>query len=198
MEIKLNGKTLAAIIAFSATFTFANYVTIIDGKSSKFTVAEKTLSEEDMANAILNSMPIGSITFRMDAQNPSTIYGGSWKLITGDATVAFGNGSVQTLTPIGNNTPVVPIPQHTHTAKFVGNKLPNHSHSLPNGYNANANSGTNAFQGASTYSNSTRTSSSVSAGTPTGTVTVSNTGTANAKLDVRGARILLNVWQRIG
>jgi len=136
--------------------------------------------------------PIGSVVLRMDAINPATIYGGTWALITGDASLSFGDGTVRDGVASGENDPVNTLMEHSHT--FTGVALGNHSHSTTtnsSGY-TQADTGTynvNRYAGGTSV-----TSSSVSAGTPTGTN--ANAGTAGATLDVRGSRISINVWSR--
>ncbi|ENM2831986.1 hypothetical protein AB6Q85_002333 [Vibrio cholerae] len=176
--------------------------------------------------------PVGSVVLRMDAVNPSTIYGGTWRLITGDASLTFGNGSAQSGAVTGNNTPAVPVPAHTHSASQAehnhnrGNMeiSGNFSHTLMGTYgygfglsdaggafyadpaSANENWAINTGfatsvgrHAANGYVSQFRASRNWSGFTSNAApaVTVASTGTANATLNVRGARIAINVWQRV-
>ena len=143
------------------------------------------------AKPTLNDIhPIGSVVLRMDAINPATIYGGTWSLITGDASLSFGDGTVRDGIASGTNVPAVPLLEHTHT--FTGNLLPTHSHTVST---QAVNIGTGHDGGAHVYLTGGSTATTAdSAGTPTGAN--SNAGTAGATLDVRGSRISINVWSR--
>jgi len=144
--------------------------------------------------------PIGSVVLRMDVIDPATIYGGTWELITGDASLSFGDGTVQDGIASGENTPLNTLAEHSHsnTAVFAGSAMADHTHTMTPMY-----SGTNSAPdggGASPrWGGGTGESiNASSAGTPTGTVTMTNVnaGTSGATLDVRGSRITINVWQR--
>lgn len=128
------------------------------------------------------------IWFTLGDENPADFFGGQWELINADATIAFGDGSVQTGAAEGNNNPTVPLPAHSHT--FTGNALPAHKHQsmFPD------KAGNIPYLGG-VGDWSWRDTTAVSAGTPSGTISTS--GTANATIDVRGARIKINVWKRI-
>jgi hypothetical protein len=144
--------------------------------------------------SIINARPIGSLEFRADNINPQSLFPNTtWALITGDACVAFGNGS-NGGAQSGNNTPVVPVPAHTHTATFTGVPLPPHNH-YTNLYGGN---GGGQPTNAATYNGYTTNilTSAETAGTPSGTVEIAEVGLANPTIDVRGARIYLNVWKR--
>lgn len=157
---------------------------------------------EDQLNALPNQVadigktlfPVGSVVMRMDAVNPATLYGGTWQLITGDATITFGNGAVQSGVASGNNNPSVPLPRHGHAATFSGNQLPPHNHDTY--LKATTQGGPNGWA-PSTYNNLVPIRTSLdSAGTPSGSVHVQESGSDNATIDVRGARIAINVWLR--
>lgn len=144
--------------------------------------------------SIINARPIGSLEFRADNINPQSLFPNTtWALITGDACVAFGNGT-NGGTQSGNNNPAVPVPAHAHGATFTGAPLPPHNHyTNVHGGNESGPPIDSASWGG--YTTNLLTSSD-SAGTPVGTVTVASTGDQNATIDVRGARIYLNVWKR--
>lgn len=146
-----------------------------------------------MENAIKNTRPIGSIELRLDYVDPSTLFPGTvWARIDGDYSLHVGNGSNGGSTT-GDNYPLVPLPLHNHNASFFGEPLPPHSH------------GSNIFGGTpgptnhsprmDGYSYNIPTTSE-SAGTPRGTVSVLPVGSDQARIDVRGARIFVNVWKR--
>lgn len=193
MNIKNNGKIIAIAIALSAGIAFGQYVSVVDAKSSGgFVTADRSMSQADFDDI----MPVGSVTFRMDGINPSTLYGGTWDLITGDASLSFGNGSAQSGAVSGNNTPVVPVVAHTHTATFTGNALPAHSHTYADTQRKATSGWGWGWGGSDNFGDTTRTTSAVSAGKPSGSVAVQSAGVSNATLDVRGARIAINVWKR--
>ena len=132
----------------------------------------------------------------MDAIDPATIYGGTWALIdgqNGEVSLNFGDGTSRDGGVLGENNPVVPVVEHTHT--FTGDLMAEHTHeenyaTITNGMpDGNADRGANYM-----VAQSTKESGVKSAGTPSGTNSL--TGTAGATLDVRGARISINIWQR--
>ena len=169
------------------------------GFSKPITVSEDALNAlpgkvDGMANALF---PIGTVVLRMDAINPSTIYGGTWQLITGDATLTFGDGTVRSGAVTGNNNPVVPLPYHSHGANHnisvqAGGQ---HSHGgvpLRQSVEVGGNTGTlySVYNDGRTYDDGYH-SHGVSGG-----VSIDAAGTQNATIDVRGARISINVWRR--
>lgn len=194
LELKINKKIGLFLLGGMSLFAAADFVSMVDLKSSGGVTIEEGLTEEEVVEIVLNTMPIGSITLRLDGSNPSEIYGGVWELVNEDATFGFGNGSDYSSSSIvGDNTPLVPLKDHTHT--FTGDLLPEHRHSLgstSDGYHG----GTSRLATGVDTSGGTKYTQNVSSGTPTGTI--SNEGTSNAKIDVRGARLLVNVWKRIG
>ena len=72
--------------------------------------------------------PINSVVLRMDSVNPTTLYPGTWQLITGDASLTFGNGAQQPGLPSGNNTQSVPLLNHSHTGPSHNHSGPSHNH----------------------------------------------------------------------
>ena len=169
------------------------------GFSKPITVTEDELNTLPQKVADLGNMlfPVGSVVMRMDAVNPATLYGGTWQLITGDATITFGNGAAQPGTVLGTNTPVVPLPAHSHSAShnLSTSSSGNHAHTIELGAGEDGwgrAEQTGPFQG--NYQNTN------TAGDHThsinGNVTVYSAGTAGATIDVRGARIAINIWRR--
>lgn len=133
--------------------------------------------------------PVGSCFLSMTADNPNTMLGyGTWSLVTGDASLSFGDGTARDGVVSGNNTPTVPLQQHFHqgfnSTRVAGNDTPN-----LNGSNYPSMGITNPTYGYGSYS--MRASSNES-----NVGRTSRAGTTNATLDVRGARIAINVWQR--
>lgn len=225
IKFEINGKALLGLTLLSAGLAFGDFVSIVDTKGSGG-ISVPGMTDKDKEEILLESMPVGSVTFRMDAANPSTIYGGTWQLITGDASVRLGNGTVQDSSLKGlSNTPSVPLRAHTHTATQAS-----HSHTrgsmnitgvvtAPGAANmsvGDALTGSGAFatygplteiddidsapNGGSVY----RSVDFVASRTWTGStsasapaITVNQAGDASDKLDVRGHYITLNVWKRI-
>lgn len=193
MEIKINGKTLIAIIAVSATLAFGNFVSIVNA---------------DNAGGVVYATPeysVGAVVFRADDVNPSTLYGGTWELITGDAAIRLGDGSnldMATLKGI-SNTPSVPLPKHSHTRGTMeitgqfgigGN----------GGLRVTSTSTSGAFySGASTsvdgYGGGARTGNSITYfnASRNWSGATSLSGVDNATLDVRGQYVTLNVWKKV-
>jgi len=166
------------------------------GFSKPITVTEDELNAlpQKVADLGKTLFPVGSVVLRMDATNPSTIYGGTWQLITGDATLTFGNGAAQTGGVTGSNDVAVPLPAHTHDATFTGNRLPDHRHD--NGIYGESEGTTNRRSPAIYKNDGILYTGYESAGTPSGSVTVASAGVSNPTINVRGARIAINVWQR--
>lgn len=168
------------------------------GFSTPLTVNPTTLNglEERLAQielSIKNARPIGSIELRLDNINPSTLFPNTvWTMVDGDYSLHVGNGN-NGGTTIGDNTPLVPLPLHNHNASFFGEPLPPHSHGS-NIFGGNSGPTTNAARWDGYAYNIPTTSES--AGTPRGTVSVSAVGNDQARIDVRGARIFVNVWKR--
>lgn len=175
-----------------------------DGNGFKvpITLTEKFLNDlpsmiEDLQTAMDNRWPVGAWIFLSTNQNPNTnnVYPGVWQLITGDASIALGDGTNNVGTINGNNTPNVPVPKHNHVATFTGNQLPPHSHDI--GLYGNTVGPTNRRAPAVSNNEGLLYTSNVSAGTPSGYVNVDYFGTENATLNVRGAQIKVNVWKRV-
>lgn len=172
-----------------------------NGFSKPITITEDQLNGlPEKVDGLANKwFPVGTVVLRMDSANPGNIYGGTWTLITGDACLSFGNGSVQSGSPDGTNDPWVPVQMHNHGT----------SHNL---YTGEAGGHNHAFKSPAwewkrVVSNgeyeigvNTRTAYTEWAGQHGhpiyGGVAVNNAGTANATLNVRGARIAINVWRR--
>lgn len=155
-------------------------------------------------------MTVGSVVLRMDDTNPADIYGGTWELITGDASLTFGNGSNQAGIISGDNDPTVPLIEHSHTMNHdhpsVNTNTDTHSHTLTlkgrAGSQWTVNRGANWGMDDASPGSATATTAGDShyhsVNLPNYTGNTGNAGQSNAKLDVRGARIAINVWKRVG
>lgn len=143
--------------------------------------------------------PVGTVVLRMDNKNPGTIYGGTWQLITGDATVTFGNGAAQTGAIVGSNVVGVPLPAHSHGSSHnlsTGNSG-DHNHQIP--LRGSDNSGNTAITSSRDDGVGTiiYTRNSGTHNHPIyGGVTINSAGTSNATINVSGARIAINIWRR--
>lgn len=95
-------------------------------KESVLNALEKTL--DDIKKSVKDIHPVGAIVLRLDNVDPGTLYGGTWTLITGDASLAIGT-KANAGTTSGNNTPKVPVPAHSHGVD-IGTSQDNHAHGL--------------------------------------------------------------------
>lgn len=194
MKIEINKKGFFALLMLSASVAFGDYVTIVDSDSNGGYIVKEDLSERDISEILDRTMPIGSLSLRLDNINPADIYGGTWEIVDGDASLRLGNGNTQTGVSTGNNTPIVPVPLHSHSATSSSNT---HSHDYVNPSYSYAGirtgSSTRRFgdEGAEGYVTYSTTSD-----THNHTITVANTGVNNATIDVRGKHLLVNVWKR--
>lgn len=218
ININIDKKSALIIAAVVSFFAMADYVSVVNSGAAGGIIVDGA-TEEEIKEAILDSMPIGSVSLRMDSIDPTTIYGGTWKLMTGDASLRLGGGGDLTTGVLsGNNSPVVPIPAHSHGMNHnhsttVSSDTHDHNINLRrSGYTAAAapswNSdlntvtpGTTLTQGGNYYGDSR---GPIDSDTHTHTVTVNSfngstsvAGSANATLDVRGQYLQVNVWQRI-
>lgn len=176
-DLKISKRMALGLTCLISLFTMADYVSTRSGDGI---IIEKEV------------MSVGSVVFRMDSKDPKEIYGGTWELITGDAILAFGNGSNLTGQIEGTNIKTVPLQEHTHTGSTTSNGAHSHTFSRPRGDKSWGNGGGNTWWGGNNYSHSTNT-----AGNHTHTLTIDETGVENATIDVSGAKIKMNVWQRI-
>lgn len=208
MEIKVNGKGMICIAMLSAGLAFGDYVSLINSEDVSYTSAPPIIAPEEI-------MTVGSVVFRMDNVNPSTIYGGTWQLITGDAEVRFGDGTVQNALVQGSDDKSAPLPKHSHdmshthtrgsmeiTGYFptiiasgfelgTGGAFVGDYHTRYNNKSAMANSTLSnygiRFQASNNWSGSTSQPSTTNTG---------EAGIDNASVNVKGAYITLNVWKR--
>ncbi len=141
------------------------------------------------------SFKVGALYLSLTSENPADSLGyGTWELLDADSTLIFGSGVDYDGSSSGTNQVEVPVAAHTHGASFVGNKLPNHGHTVPLYKDGGTDRGISTYRSKNKFKDVATTS--VSAGTPSGTVTVESAGTAGATIDVRGKRVFVNVWRR--
>ena len=169
------------------------------GFSKPITVTEDQLIAlpKQVADIGKTLFPVGSVVMRMDAVNPATLYGGTWQLITGDATITFGNGAAQSGTANGNNNPSVPLPQHDHKTghNLYARAVGDHVHGgVPARVRVEVGGSTGTLY--SVYHDGSTSPAGGHGHNIDGGVSISTEGTPNATIDVRGARIAINVWQR--
>lgn len=194
-DIKISKNSALILAGALSLFAMADFVSLVDTESAGGIIIEK------------ETMDVGSVVLRMDEKNPSTIYGGTWELITGDATLTFGDGSRQSGNPIGNNTPLVPIVEHSHSMEhdhplvLTSSDSHNHTFTISNdGTGGNNLSYPAATEGTKTgtRTGSTNTDShNHNVDLPNYVGNTGLTGVSNATIDVRGSRIAINVWKRI-
>lgn len=203
-NFKINKKIGLLLVGFASLFATADFVSLVDTKAAGGIVIEK------------ETMTVGSVVFRMDNVNPSTIYGGTWQLITGDATLTFGDGSSQSGIPTGENDPIVPIVAHSHSMNHdhpaATTNTDTHNHGVRSGvadamdhyYKLNRNrafAGINPSEGLGGFTSSTglvaNDSHNHTVDLPNYTGNTGVTGVSDATLNVRGQRIAINVWKRI-
>lgn len=169
-----------------------------NGLNAPITLTEEFLNGlpkaiQDLQKNMDGRWPIGSLLLLISKDDPQKIgFPGVWAKISEDATIHANLKDETVGTYVGDNIIDAPLPQHSHTATFSGNPLPPHSHQ----YNDNYVAGTVGPSGDGDRKGP-RATSSVSAGTPSGDVSIGNAGTSNAKIDVRGRRLLVNIWRRV-
>lgn len=205
INLKINKKLLLLGAVAATFFAMGQYVSVVNAGAAGGVIVDGA-TEEEIAEAILATMPVGSVTFRMDAIDPTTIYGGTWQLITGDASVRFGDGSAQSGIASGNNTPIVPVPYHRHSINHdhpsVVTNTDTHSHTQYVGQGSGNSSGRHGWNISGRYSTQTEfgaTSSDShnhSVNLPNYSGNSGYAGTDGTRMDVRGAGIALNVWKR--
>lgn len=158
----------------------------------------KTVS--DINDRIDNITKGNPVVFRMDDIDPGDLYGGTWKLLDSDATITFGDGTACDASATGENKPAVVLPKHTHTGTISGTaeSAGSHVHHFTF-YEAAANGGANpaGFRDVRRPYGANTDASGVHTHHVSGHVSLEYTGVENAKMDVRGKRIKINVWRRI-
>ena len=170
------------------------------GFSKPITISEDELNAlPGKVDGLVDKLfPIGTVVLRMDNKNPGSIYGGTWGLITGDACLTFGNGAAQSGQQVGSNDVAVPLPAHSHgtTHNLSTTTNGNHNHAIRTGSQRMSIDDVrgNWFRDTNLL-NYTEYAGDHSHGI-VGGVSIQSAGTANASVNVRGARIAINVWKR--
>ncbi len=195
-DIRISKKSALMLAAALSFFAAADFVAFTNGQSAGgFNIDKET-------------MTVGAIVLRIDDTNPADIYGGTWELITGDASLGFGNGnSYSGLSDGVNNDPIVPLPYHNHSINHDHpsvntNTTGAHSHEYYRSNFANTNNGNVSLNNDGPnqkYNTNTTGNHAHSVNLPNFVGTSGSKGTttdANPTLNVRGARILVNVWKR--
>lgn len=180
-DIRIGKKSFLLIVSLMSLVTMGNYVSLVDHKSA------------GGIKLVDNDVEVGTIVFRMDDVNPSEIYGGTWRLISNDAGIGFGDGTQQTSLVEGDNEQLVPIPKHTHTGTMSSAGAHSHSISRPRGDENYNNGGGSAWWG---YSNNITVTTSTS-GTHSHGLNMNVAGEKEAKLNVQGAVIRINAWEKM-
>lgn len=160
----------------------------------------------DLENGLKNVYKVGDIMIRADNVNPQTMFPGTtWTRLDGDFTLHLGNGT-NGGTTTGNSFPAVPLPNHSHGASLNISSAGGHSHTVglrvradfiqsgwnyatgSNGNSAAEHHSTNPYMPLTDYTG---------AHVHGGSVSIGNAGVDGASIDVRGARIFLNIWKRV-
>lgn len=151
-----------------------------------------------VAKAVLDGMfPVGHILLTTTSNNPSTYgYVGTWALLEGDASIHTTTGS-GVGTYAGSNTPTVPVPLHSHSAKITPSGEHTHQQTVSRANDLNWGAGDHVTVGSDDSSaTSNSTNRTREAGHHTHPVSIENAGTSGATLDVRGRRFMVYAWRR--
>jgi hypothetical protein len=164
---------------------------------------------------------IGDIKITQNSSNPSAKYGGVWALIQSETILMAGGASEVgsgSVTPLGSNAPLIPVPAHSHGATIgstdLGTKAstPNGNHSHTPSINTSGNTNPNGQAGyistaADQYQRTTSAGITLSAsgdhqhsvaiGAHSHSATIASAGVDGATLDVRGQRIYVYIWKKI-
>ena len=144
---------------------------------------------------ITNAHAIGNIIFRDDSVDPATLYPGTtWVLLSGDACIALATAdNAGTLS--GNNTPIVPVPEHSHEITIDNGGVHNHDlySMIPGGIKQADGGGPNNVPYINGITN--RQTSNSTEHTHKGTIAKS--GAKDVTIDVRGQRKYLCAWKRV-
>ncbi|CAK2896823.1 phage baseplate protein [Vibrio crassostreae] len=178
---------------------------------------------DNRINELLEPFKVGSCYFSMTGNNPAIDLGyGVWELITGNATLSFGDGEVRDGAVIGANTHTLTaaeMPSHTHTGPSHTHSTPNHTHTASSnstgahshGVLSSTGGGSGAYADQTTGSGANYAIPTDSDGAHAHTITVNSGGASTTGAggtgatggagggeahNVQSARILINVWQR--
>lgn len=215
--------TLNSFATSSGVSYFPKYNTTVPYTSSASNPATDTnltkQSYKDYKASVDAVHTVGATLQRFDATSPNTLYPWqTWVLVSGDGSIRLGDGTVQSQQVTGNNTPSVPLKNHTHTmnhnhASFKSSSDGAHNHVSGAGLenrNGTFKYGFADFLGEDYLGSSgedndndimpyTSTSSphnhDVDVPNYAGSTGTSGDGTTPT-LDVRGAYIKMNLWLR--
>lgn len=142
----------------------------------------------------LRLAPVGHVIITTNPDNPNTYgYRGTWELIHPDNTLrATSNKSATNdLGKYGgySNTPVVPLPAHTHTGNT--NVAGNHTHRQRQGYSTAPGAYAERAQYALNYGASTE-----AAGNHSHSLHINSSGVSNPTIDTRGTYFAVLMWHR--
>lgn len=209
INVKINKKVGLLILGATSLFAMADFVSLIDNEHNSY-IIEEPMSEHDKEQLLLEIQPVGSVVFRMDNINPTDIYGGTWNLITGDAALSFGDGNNQNGNIIGDNEEDIVLPSHSHSRGNMEISGGYGSHYGGKYYAPYAdNDWSGSFRPLRTTGNQMSTTIQITGnGTTSGsgfyfeaskswTGRTSDEGISNPKMNIRDARIDINVWKRI-
>lgn len=205
MEFKFNGKSLLLLGVLSASIAFGEHISVLNNGGAQIS-----------SNPMEEIMTVGSIVVRVDNVNPSTIYGGTWELIQGDAALRLGNGTNQTTTVEGTDNVNMSIPKHSHdmshthtkgTMNFTGHFPTIITSAFQDGTRGAfwADSNATLFQNKSPRTVTETTNYGIYfaasrnwAGNTSqpDNLNASEEGIDNATVNVKGAHINLNIWKR--
>lgn len=151
--------------------------------------------------------PVGSCYLTMASHNPATLFGGTWNLITGDASLSFGDGTTQDGVASGDNTPAVPLLGHSHSINHTHSQATTttdtHKHDILFERDANESGdsprtimGGGEYQIADSTGHTQDDSHNHTVNVPSHSGNSGVAGASNVTQNVRGSRISVNVWER--
>lgn len=159
-------------------------------------LADTSIKAKDIVdgNVITRSLliqmvyPVGALFATTQSGNPNTYLGfGQWELLPDGTGLLSYNSNINKVE--GENSPVVPVQQHTHsiTLESAGS----HTHGFPANLQASKDG-----HGRATWCNSGSQHPTTSAGDHTHKASIANTGTKDATLDTRGKHMRVHIWHR--
>ena len=188
------------VLGWNAETNYIRNARVIADNGIEYRALSASLNADPMTSPALwqeirPQLAVGETLFLTVDLTPNQLgYVGTWVSIEAGASLGAvdpGDAAIGTVT--GDNTPPVPLLQHTHTATFTGNELPPHAHAAK----YQASSGEPAFDGNSAQNDQIKAgyadTLTATAGTPTGTVTVNAAGDPPGTFSVQG-RVLNGVW----
>ena len=154
-----------------------------------------------IASAKLAMNPVGSVVLRIDAIDPSTIFGGTWALLPTGGSLSTGDGLAQTGLVAGTDTVAVPLLEHNHTGGLNNGAVtindPGHWHAGWSGQGQpGSGGGADPGQSLSTNAGSITNATGITAGVTDWSITTDVAGTPGATINVAGAELIVNAWQR--